>query len=82
MLRDLRQAAESVVPQFYPCEWRKYQSADLPMWARSFQKRAHIQLSSAAAERDIFTSTKFIWKTIGMVIRRLYSNICDDAVQL
>ena len=82
MLKDLRQAAQSVVPQFYTCEWWKYQSADIPMWARPFQKIAHIQLSSTAAERDIFTSTKFTWKTTGMVIGRLHSNICDDAVHL
>ena len=82
MLRDLRQAAKGVVPQFDPCEWRKYQSADIPMMARPFQKVANCQLSSTVAEWDIFTSTKFTGKTTGMVIRRLHSNICDDAVQL
>jgi hypothetical protein len=44
-------AAEGVAPQFDPCEWWKYHSADIPMWARSFRKIALIQPSSAAAER-------------------------------
>ena len=44
-------AAEGVAPQCDHCEWWKYHSADLPMWARSFQKIALIQPSSAAAER-------------------------------
>ena len=43
--------AEGVTPQFNPCEWWKYHSADIPMWARSFWKIALIQPSSTAAER-------------------------------
>ena len=43
----------TVAPQFDPCEWWKYHSVDIPMWARI----ALIQPSSAAAERIIiFTS--------------------------
>ena len=44
-------AAEGVAQQFDPCEWWKYHSADIPMWARSFRKIALIQPSSTAAER-------------------------------
>ena len=44
-------AAEGVAQQFGPCEWWKYRSADMPMWARSLRKIALIQLSSEAAER-------------------------------
>ena len=44
-------ATEGVAPQFDPCEWWKYRSADIPMWARSSQKIALIQPSSAAEER-------------------------------
>ena len=44
-------AAEDVAQQFDPCEWWKYHSADIPIWARSFRKIALIQPSSATAER-------------------------------
>lgn len=44
-------AAEGVAPQFDPCEWWKHHSAETPTWAKSFQKIALIQPSSAAAER-------------------------------
>ena len=44
-------AAEGVAQQFDPCEWWKYHSADIPMWARLFRKIALIHPSSAAAER-------------------------------
>ena len=48
-------AAEGVAPQFDPCEWWKYHSADIPMWARSFQKIALFQPSSAAAAERVFS---------------------------
>ena len=51
MKSELPTYLAAVAQQFDPCEWWKYHSADIPMWARSFRKIARIHPSSAAAER-------------------------------
>ena len=67
-------AAEGVAPQFDHCEWWKYYSADIPMWARSLRKMALIQPSSAAAER--------VFSLLQRSFRKQQEQSLEDYIQL
>ena len=70
-------AAEDVSDQVDPVEWWKAHAGDLKNWTKALRLVILVQPSSTTAERVFSIFSQSFFATADIIIRRLYSTICN-----